>query len=29
MCIVPKGIEAHPAALQSCKDYGIEPTILN
>ena len=28
MCIVPKGVDAHPAALQSCKDYGIEPTIL-
>ena len=28
MCIVPKGIQAHPASLQACKDYGIEPTIL-
>ena len=28
MCIVPRGIEAHPAALQSCKDFGVEPTIL-
>ena len=28
MCIVPKGVEAHPASLQACKDYGIEPTIL-
>ena len=28
MCIVPKGIEAHPASLKACKDYGIEPKIL-
>jgi len=28
MCIVPKGIDAHPASLKACKDYGIEPKIL-
>lgn len=28
MCIVPKGIDAHPASLKACKDAGIEPTIL-
>ena len=28
MCIVPKGIEPHPASLKACKDYGIEPKIL-
>lgn len=27
MCIVPKGIEAHPASLRACKDFGIEPII--
>lgn len=29
MCIVPKGIEAHPASLKACEDYGIEPEIMN
>ncbi|MCG8559058.1 MAG: ABC transporter substrate-binding protein [Hyphomicrobiales bacterium] len=29
MCIVPKGIQAHPASLKACKDFGIEPQILN
>ncbi|MGI9476109.1 MAG: TAXI family TRAP transporter solute-binding subunit [Hyphomicrobiaceae bacterium] len=28
MCIVPKGIEPHPASLKACKDFGIEPKIL-
>ena len=28
MCIVPKGIEAHPASLKACKDFGVEPKIL-
>jgi TRAP-type uncharacterized transport system substrate-binding protein len=28
MCIVPKGVDAHPASLKACKDYGIEPKIL-
>lgn len=28
MCIVPKGIDPHPASLKACKDYGIEPKIL-
>lgn len=28
MCIVPKGIQPHPASLKACKDFGIEPTIL-
>lgn len=28
MCIVPKGIDAHPASLKACKDFGIEPKIL-
>lgn len=28
MCVVPLGIEPHPAALKACKDFGVEPTIL-
>ena len=28
MCVVPPGIEPHPAALKACKDFGIEPKIL-
>tara|TARA_Y100001934_G_scaffold143348_1_gene172269 strand:+ start:915 stop:1937 length:1023 start_codon:yes stop_codon:yes gene_type:complete len=28
MCVVPPGIEPHPAALKACKDFGLEPKIL-
>jgi TRAP-type uncharacterized transport system substrate-binding protein len=28
MCVVPPGIEAHPASLKACKDFGLEPKIL-
>lgn len=28
MCVVPVGIEAHPASLKACRDFGVEPTIL-
>ncbi len=28
MCVVPNGIQPHPAALKACKDFGVEPKIL-
>lgn len=28
MCVVPNGIEPHPAALKACRDFGVEPKIL-
>lgn len=29
MCIVPKGVDPHPASLRACRDMGQTPKILN